>query len=80
MSRALVIGGRRGIGAAVVRELTERGFEVTYTYRTEPGTFPSDGGGLRLDLADREEVEAFRETLEDGANLGRAGAGRRHDL
>ncbi|MGD0431350.1 MAG: SDR family oxidoreductase [Acetobacteraceae bacterium] len=36
MRRALVIGGRRGIGAAVVRALTEQGFAVTYTYRTGP--------------------------------------------
>ena len=35
--RALVIGGGRGIGAAVVQTLTERGFAVTYTYRTAPG-------------------------------------------
>ena len=34
--RALVIGGGRGIGAAVVQTLTERGFAVTYTYRTAP--------------------------------------------
>ena len=64
MTRALVIGGRRGIGAAVVRNLTDRGFDVTYTYRTEPGDGP--GEALPLDLADRAAVENFAKTLEDG--------------
>ena len=36
----LVIGGRRGIGAAVVRTPCARGMAVTYTYRTEPATSP----------------------------------------
>lgn len=59
MSRALVIGGRRGIGAAVVDTLAARGFAVTYTFRTEPGPFPPEIVPLRLDLADRAAVEAF---------------------
>ena len=33
---ALVIGGRRGIGAAVVQALAGQGMDVTYTYRTAP--------------------------------------------
>jgi 3-oxoacyl-[acyl-carrier protein] reductase len=66
LSRALVIGGRRGIGAAVVRTLYNRGFEVTYTYRTQPGEFPADVAATRLDLADREMVEAFAATHENG--------------
>ena len=66
MSRALVIGGRRGIGAAVVRVLTERGFAVTYTYRTEPGDFSPPAEAMRLDLASREEVENFANTQEAG--------------
>lgn len=37
LPRALVIGGGRGIGAAVVETLAARGFAVTYTYRTAPG-------------------------------------------
>jgi 3-oxoacyl-[acyl-carrier protein] reductase len=64
LSRALVIGGRRGIGAAVVNALTERGFAVTYTYRTEPGEFPRPVEALRLDLADREQVENFAAAQE----------------
>ena len=64
MTRALVIGGRRGIGAAVVKELAARGFDVTYTYRTEPGDLP--GTPLPLDLADKAAVEIFATGLEDG--------------
>ena len=66
MSRALVIGGRRGIGAAVVSALAERGFAVTYTYRTEPGEFPRTTEAVPLDLADREQVENFAATQEQG--------------
>ena len=61
--RALVIGGRRGIGAAVVRALTGQGFAVTYTYRTEPGDLP--GEARPLDLADRAAVEAFATGLDN---------------
>ena len=63
MPRALVIGGRRGIGAAVVRTLHERGFAVTYTYRTEPGDLP--GEAVALDLSQRADVDAFAVSLED---------------
>jgi len=64
--RALVIGGRRGIGAAVVTTLAERGFAVTYTYRTDPGPFPDGIQGIRLDLADRAAVEAFATGQDKG--------------
>lgn len=63
--RALVIGGRRGIGAAVVQTLQDRGFTVTYTYRTEPGTFDAEVAAERLDLSDRAAVDAFARTQED---------------
>ena len=66
MSRALVIGGRRGIGASVVGLLAARGFDVTYTYRTEPGEFAANVTALPLDLADRDAVDAFAKSLEDG--------------
>ncbi|MBN8901821.1 MAG: hypothetical protein J0H57_12365, partial [Rhodospirillales bacterium] len=52
--RALVIGGRRGIGAAVVETLAARGLAVTYTYRTEPGPVRDGVDALALDLADRD--------------------------
>ena len=63
--RALVIGGRRGIGAAVVETLAQRGFAVTYTYRTDPAPFDAAIAGLPLDLADRAAVDAFAKTQED---------------
>ena len=63
--RALVIGGRRGIGAAVVRALLARGDALTFTYRTDPGDLDAMRAGhpgasistVRLDLADRAAVE-----------------------
>ena len=63
--RALVIGGRRGIGAAVVETLAAKGFAVTYTYRTDPGPFDASITGVQLDLADRAAVEAFAVAQED---------------
>lgn len=65
LPRALVIGGRRGIGAAVVATLAARGFAVTYTYRTDPGAFDAAITGQRLDLADRAAVAAFATALDD---------------
>jgi 3-oxoacyl-[acyl-carrier protein] reductase len=66
MTRALVIGGRRGIGAAVVRALAARGMAVTYTYRTAPADFPdTPTTALSLDLADRGAVEEFARAQED---------------
>jgi NAD(P)-dependent dehydrogenase (short-subunit alcohol dehydrogenase family) len=70
--RSLVIGGRRGIGAAVVRALLARGDAVTFTYRTDPGdidalraAYPDAAiATTALDLADRDAVEAFAEGLE----------------
>ena len=63
--RALVIGGRRGIGAAVVAELTGRGYAVTYTYRTGPAEAADGTASIALDLADRAAVDAFAAAQED---------------
>jgi NAD(P)-dependent dehydrogenase (short-subunit alcohol dehydrogenase family) len=73
--RSLVIGGRRGIGAATVRALLARGDAVTFTYRTDPGdldalraAYPKAAiDAIALDLADRAAVERFAETLDSGA-------------
>jgi 3-oxoacyl-[acyl-carrier protein] reductase len=70
--RALVIGGRRGIGAAVVRALLARGDKVTFTYRTDPGDLDALRAAypmasietIALDLADRVGVEHFAESVE----------------
>lgn len=61
--RALVIGGRRGIGAAVVRALADQSYEVTYTFRTAPAD--SLAASRQLDLADRTAVEAFAREQEE---------------
>jgi 3-oxoacyl-[acyl-carrier protein] reductase len=71
VSKALVIGGRRGIGAASVRALLAAGHDVDYTYRSDPeGTtaqlaalhaeFPARAiAAHALDLANAEAVAAF---------------------
>ncbi len=74
MSRALVIGGRRGIGAAVVWLLARDGWDVTYTYRTAPDGLDAHrdaapGAVIEaapLDLADPAAVETFAAGLEAG--------------
>jgi NAD(P)-dependent dehydrogenase (short-subunit alcohol dehydrogenase family) len=63
MRRALVIGGRRGIGAAVVQALAAQGVDVTYTYRTPFAD--AAGTSRRLDLAERTAVDAFAQEQED---------------
>ena len=63
--RVLVIGGRRGIGAAVVDRMSADGDEVTYTYRTDPGDFARPTTAVALDLADKDAVEAFAKAQED---------------
>ena len=65
VGRALVIGGRRGIGAAVVRAMAERGYAVTYTYRTDAGDPPEGVSAIPLDLSNRAAVDAFAVAQED---------------
>jgi 3-oxoacyl-[acyl-carrier protein] reductase len=70
--RALVIGGRKGIGAAVVHALAAPGAEITYTYRSAPdgldafrAALPGTQlNALQLDLADRAAVDAFAQAQE----------------
>jgi len=61
LSRAIVTGGASGIGAAVVSQLRERGFDVVVLDRDE-----SDG--VQVDVADAAGVEAA--VQEAAARLG----------
>lgn len=76
--RALVIGGRRGIGAAVVDALATQCADIVFTYRSEPERVALQLAALRtahpetsfaaraLDLADRAQVAGFARELEEG--------------
>ena len=82
MATALVIGGGRGIGAAVVEALAAAGFDVTFTYRSDAASASVQVATLierhpgrafaaqALDLADRAAVAVFATALEDAPALG----------
>lgn len=64
--KAVVLGGSRGIGAAVVRHLREQGYEVSFTYANSESTAQAlaDKTGAvasQVDSADGEAVRAFVE-------------------
>ena len=76
MTRALVVGGRGGIGTAVVRALAAAGHSVTFTFRSDEPAAAAFAAELSaahpaatfiarpLDLADRAAVDRFAEELE----------------
>ncbi|MFD4786291.1 oxidoreductase [Streptomyces sp. NPDC058459] len=55
--RALVTGGTRGIGAAVVARLLEAGAEVLTTARTEPDEVPDGVRFVAADVRSRQGAE-----------------------
>jgi len=66
---AVVTGGSRGIGAAVVEHLTQDGYEVVFTYvsahaEAEAVTARTGADGVRVDLADSGAAKAFAAELE----------------
>ncbi|MFD8688751.1 SDR family oxidoreductase [Streptomyces sp. NPDC059651] len=57
--RALVTGGSRGIGAAVVRRLLDAGAEVLTTARSTPPTVPDGVTFVEADVRTRAGAEAL---------------------
>ena len=82
MTRILVTGGAKGVGAAIVRALASAGHDVDFTYRSsgeqalalaaeiaasEPGRAIR---ALPLDLSDKPALDAFCEKAEDEGYFG----------
>jgi 3-oxoacyl-[acyl-carrier protein] reductase len=68
---ALVTGGSRGIGGAIVRRLAEEGVTVAFTYFSSPenaesllATIETTGGRALAIKADSAGVEAVRKVVE----------------
>ncbi|MFH8797014.1 oxidoreductase [Streptomyces sp. NPDC017941] len=57
--RALVTGGSRGIGAAVVRQLLDAGAEVLTTARSAAGTVPEGAAFVEADVRTRAGAQAL---------------------
>jgi NAD(P)-dependent dehydrogenase (short-subunit alcohol dehydrogenase family) len=82
MTRVLVTGGAKGVGAAIVRALASAGHDVDFTYRSsgEAALALADelmqahpGRSIKahsLDLADKEALETFCESVESESFFG----------
>lgn len=63
--RALVTGGSRGIGAAVVRQLLDAGARVLTTARTETSTVPQGAAFVQADVGTRVGAESLARSVQD---------------
>ncbi|WP_406340402.1 SDR family oxidoreductase [Streptomyces sp. NBC_00648] len=63
--RALVTGGSRGIGAAVVRQLLDAGAEVLTTARSATSTVPEGATFVEADVRTRAGAEALAAAAQD---------------
>jgi 3-oxoacyl-[acyl-carrier protein] reductase len=82
MTRVLVTGGAKGVGAAIVRALAAAGHDVDFTYRSsgeaalalaDELTQAQAGRTVRahpVDLADKAALEAFCEAVEGESFFG----------
>jgi 3-oxoacyl-[acyl-carrier protein] reductase len=82
MSRILVTGGAKGVGAAIVRALAAAGHDVDFTYRSSGDQAQALAGeiaaarpgqairALSLDLSDKPALDAFCETIEGESYFG----------
>jgi NAD(P)-dependent dehydrogenase (short-subunit alcohol dehydrogenase family) len=82
MSRILVTGGAKGVGAAIVRALAAAGHDVDFTYRSSGDQAQTLAGeiaavhpgqtirALPLDLSDKPALDAFCETIEGESYFG----------
>jgi NAD(P)-dependent dehydrogenase (short-subunit alcohol dehydrogenase family) len=82
MTRVLVTGGGKGVGAAIVRALVAAGHDVDFTYRSSGDAAKALADALmqahpsrtvtahEIDLADKAALEAFCETIEGESFFG----------
>ncbi len=63
--RALVTGGSRGIGAAIVRQLLDAGAEVLTTARSATSTVPEGAAFVEADVRTRAGAEALAAAAEE---------------
>ncbi|MEV8564944.1 SDR family oxidoreductase [Streptomyces sp. NPDC051322] len=63
--RALVTGGFRGIGAAVVRQLLDAGAEVLTTARSATSTVPAGATFVEADVRTRAGAEALAAAVQE---------------
>ncbi|MEU8864456.1 SDR family oxidoreductase [Streptomyces umbrinus] len=63
--RALVTGGSRGIGAAIVRQLLDAGAEVLTTARSATSTVPEGAAFVAADVRTRAGAEAIAAAVQE---------------